>query len=162
MSYYETTYGEVIDYDNLYNEIKKLLETRGLKCNIYKFYDFGSGYGRLVNNFTKYFEKSIGVELVKDRHDVAIKENIVDNLILINSNFFDIKLDGPLVLFVNNLCFGKGTNKRLSKKICDELNNNDIVIVTKKLDLLEKYFINFVKLDCSWGKSEFFFYIFLK
>jgi len=162
MSYYETTYGEITDYDSLFIEIEKIINGKESRCKIYNFYDFGSGYGRLVNNFAKYFNKSIGVELVKERHDVAVEEKNKNNLNLINSNFFDVNLDGPLVLFINNLCFGKGTNKRLSHKILEELNNNDIVIVTKKLDLLDKYYLNMYTFDCSWGKSEFFFYNILK
>lgn len=154
MSYCELLYGEIDDVFNLLKIIKIYINPSD-----YEFIDFGSGYGKIVNYYSNFFIKSIGIELVKDRYDKALlcKEN--NNAFFINDNFFNTKLSDKFVLLVNNLALKEGTNKRLSNKILKEGKNNNVVIVTKKLNLLKDKFKNFYELNCSWGKSEIFIYI---
>tara|TARA_B100000524_G_C23616227_1_gene357985 strand:- start:145 stop:408 length:264 start_codon:yes stop_codon:yes gene_type:complete len=82
-----------------------------------------------------------------------------DNVIFINKNFFDVDLKKNFVLLINNLCLKEGTNKRLSQKILDNIQKNSInlVMVSKKLDLLKEYYLNYFTIKCSWGYSEIYF-----
>ena len=154
MSYCEQLYGEI-------DEIVILLEIiiKYVNPTEYIFDDFGSGYGKIVNYYSYYFIKSIGVELVKERYDKALlyKEN--NNTIFINDNFFNIILPKNYVLLINNIAFKEGTNKRLSLKILNENRAYNLVLVTQKLPLLKKYYLNYFKLACSWGQSEIYIYI---
>ena len=156
MSYYEQLYGEIDDYCTLLNIIKTKINPYE-----YNFYDFGSGYGKIVNYFGHFFKESIGVEIVKDRYDHSLLNKMNDNVIFINKNFFDVDLKKNFVLLINNLCLKEGTNKRLSQKILDNIQKNSInlVMVSKKLDLLKEYYLNCFTIKCSWGYSEIYFYM---
>ena len=155
MSYYEMTYGEILDTKYLYQIIQN---HNPYLCKNLHFYDLGSGYGNIVLQFRNHFKKTIGVELVKERHDIAEKKNNYLNVIFIHNNFFHIYLQNPCVVLVNNLCLGKGTNKRLGMKLLKELTNNDVLILTKKISTLEKYYIDQFLITCSWGESEIYVY----
>lgn len=154
MSYFEQTYGEILDIDYLYSIIQRYV----INTNNFNFYDFGSGYGRLVINYRNKFKKCYGIEINKERHDIASSKNIQSNVFFINCNFFDIALLDNHVLFINNLCFGEGTQKRLSMKIINESKKGDLIIVTKKLKLLNKSYLTDYTLLFSWGESEIYIY----
>lgn len=154
MSYCEQLYGEIDDIYNLLEIIKKYINPLD-----YEFIDFGSGYGKIVNYFSNFFIKSIGIELVKDRHNKALLYKKNSNAFFINDNFFNTKLSNKFVLLINNLALKDGTNKRLTNKILKESKNDNVVIVTKKLNLLKNKCKDIYELDCSWGKSEIFIYI---
>lgn len=154
MSYFEQTYGEILDIDNLYLIIQRYI----INTNNFNFYDFGSGYGTLVINYRNKFKKCYGIEINKERHDIASSKNIQSNVFFINCNFFDITLLDNHVLFINNLCFGEGTQKRLSTKIINESKKGDLIIVTKKLKLLNKLYLTDYTLLFSWGESEIYLY----
>ena len=163
MSYHEQIYGEILDLHLLSNIINDSINKYTMLSSYkYNFYDFGSGYGKIVSSYYNRFSKCIGIEIVKDRFEYAKRNNNRTNVYFENSNFFDIKLDGPFVLLVNNLCFGIGTNKRLSIKLLEESNTNDIIIVTKKLTLLNEYYRNFYLINCTWGESEIYIYVIKK
>jgi hypothetical protein len=155
MSYYEMTYGEIKDTKYLYQIIENYNPP---SCKDVRFYDFGSGYGNIVLSFRDYFQETIGIELVKERHNVAEKKNNYANVFFINKNFFHIYLQNPCVVLVNNLCLGIGTNKRLGIKLLEELSCNDLLLLTKKIDSLEKYYMDEFLIDCSWGESEIYLY----
>ena len=154
MSYFEQTYGEILDIDHLYSIIQRHV----INTNNFNFYDFGSGYGTLVIKYSNKFEKCYGIEINKERHDIASSKNIQSNVSFINCNFFDIILLDNHVLFINNLCFGEGTQKRLSTKIINESKKGDLIIVTKKLKLLNKLYLTDYTLLFSWGESEIYLY----
>tara|TARA_Y100001970_G_C14238297_1_gene863296 strand:- start:1370 stop:1852 length:483 start_codon:yes stop_codon:yes gene_type:complete len=158
MSYCEKTYGEILDWENMFNEIKNILLENNLEIDKYTFYDFGSGYGKIVNFFSKYLLKSIGIELVKSRYKESLIYNS-NNISFKNINFFDQKINGQCIILLNNLCFNIGTNKRLSHKILNECKKNDIILTTLKLNLLQNYYLNYITLNCSWGKSELYIYL---
>ena len=128
MSYFETTYGEIIDTTTLYSIINTYIKN----TISYNFYDFGSGYGKIVNEYHNKFKKCYGIELVKNRHIVAISKNKYNNVYFINDNFFNVSLQNKYVLLINNLCLGEGTQKRLGLKILHTHENNNIILVTKK------------------------------
>tara|TARA_Y100000389_G_scaffold204949_2_gene261157 strand:+ start:3326 stop:3811 length:486 start_codon:yes stop_codon:yes gene_type:complete len=160
MSYSERTYGEVVELEPLYDEIVDLLSEKELKLHNYIFCDYGSGTGKIINYFAKYFKQAIGFEIDKDRYVMSVISS-VENTVFKNNSFFDEKIVSPSVLFLNNLCFRKGTNKRLSLKFIDECKQNDLVISTTKMPLMECYFVKDITLECSWGKSELYIYFFI-
>lgn len=155
MSYYEMTYGEIIDTSHLYQIIEK---HASISCKDMYFYDFGSGYGNIVLQFQNKFQKSIGIELVKERYDYAVEQNNFSNVNFLWKNFFSIFLQNPCIVLVNNLCFGTGTNKRLGNKLLNEMKSNDILLTTKKINSLELYYITYYNIHCSWGQSELYVY----
>lgn len=157
MSYYETLYGEIVDWCGM---VKRIKDHSSFSLTDAYFYDFGSGYGTLVAKLSELVKQSVGVEIVKERHEQAIQtyQNQCPNTQFILGNFFQVPLKSPCILLLNNLCFGTGTNKRLSNKIKKELQKNDIIIVTKKIPDLESYLRNQYEISCSWGKSEIYIY----
>lgn len=125
------TYGELtIDGFN------KLLGDKSWKG--YNFYDLGSGVGKVViySHLLKDFDKSIGVEFNKERHNKAktaqrkltskvktknirkTRKNNKRKLIfnrgtMFNKKYFDNKKDS--VYFISNLCFTEEMNKQLTE-----------------------------------------------
>ena len=156
MSHFETTYGEIIDTSKLYSIINTYIKN----TFSYNFYDFGSGYGKIVIEYHNKFIKCCGIELLKERHIIAINNNKHPNVYFINDNFFNFPLEKQYVLLINNLCLGEGTQKRLGLKILNTPKNNNLILVTKKIKPLEKYYINFYLLECSWGFSEVYVYMY--
>lgn len=157
MSSFERTYGEILDIAGLYYEISLLLHT---KFSEYTFYDFGSGYGKVVRFFSKFVKKSIGYEIDKERYIESLKSWKRSNVSFENIDMFDADItESPRIVFVNNVCFKIGTNKRLSLKLLDTCRPGDIVVTTLRLELLEKYFVKKVLFQCSWSMSETYFYV---
>lgn len=156
MSYSERTYGEIIDLDFLYLNLSKII-----KLDECIFYDFGSGYGKVVDYFSKICKKSVGIEIDNKRYIKSL-EYKSDNALFYNDNFFNIKINSPNIILVNNLCLGMGTNKRLSEKILNECQTGDLILVTKKMNLLNENFLNEIEVKCSWGISEVYIYMITK
>jgi len=157
MSFFETTYGEIVDLAFLYGTIQN--HCPATSTQNYHFYDLGSGYGKIIHHMHDKFNYCCGIEIVKERHEIAVNNYDYDNVDFFHGNFFDFTFSTPCVVFTNNMCFGTGSNKRLSQKILRELTKNDIIISSKKFPLLEKYFQKEYTLDCSWGPSEIFIYV---
>ena len=74
-------------------------------------------------------------------------------------NFFDVNIESSCVILINNLCLGVGTNKRLSYKLLEECKKYDIIILTKQMPALQKYYLYFKTVKCTWGPSELYFYL---
>lgn len=158
MSFYERTYGEINDLSYLHNEIKNIFSFNNINHQDYIFYDFGSGYGKIVNFFSKYYKKSIGIEIDKERFQKSLNYDN-NNIEFYNSNFFDTNIASSCIILINNLCLGTGTNKRLSYKLLNECEKNDMIILTKKMPALDKYYLFYKMIKCSWGNSELYFYL---
>lgn len=158
MSFFERTYGEIIDLQFIYHEIKYISFRNQLNIQDYIFYDFGSGFGKIVNFFSKNFKKSIGIEIDKDRYNESLIY-LNDNTEFYNINFFDQEIKSSCIILINNLCLGNGTNKRLSFKLVEECMKNDIIILTKQMPFLEKYYLYYKTMKCTWGDSELYFYL---
>lgn len=154
MSYFEQTYGEILDISKMYSIITEHLPITA----DYRFYDFGSGFGKIVKEYANKFKISYGIEINKERYLVSIENNKSDSLSFIYGNFFDTNVEGPCVVFCNNLCLGNGTLKRLSMKFNEELKSGDLLLVTKPLPLLHKHYDSYYTLNCSWGESEIYLY----
>jgi len=76
-----------------------------------KFCDIGSGYGKLTTAYNHYFnEKAYGIEIDKERHDIANKiwkSHKTDKYEFINKDYrecFDI-LDECKFIYCNGICF---------------------------------------------------------
>ena len=154
MSYFEQTYGEILDITKMYSIITKHVPV----TEHYRFYDFGSGFGKIVQEYANKFKTSYGIEINKERCLVSVQNNKYDSVSLIYGNFFHTYVQSPCVVFCNNLCLGNGTLKRLSMKFNKELKSDDILLVTKPLPLLHKHYDNCYTINCSWGQSELYLY----
>lgn len=159
MSFFERTYGEINDLQFLYNEIKNIFSFNNILDQDYIFYDFGSGYGKIVNFFSEHYKKSIGIEIDKERFQKSLIY-VSNNIEFYNINFFDQNIKSSCIVLINNLCLGIGTNKRLSYKLLDECKKNDMIILTKEMPSLKKYYLYYKTIKCSWGDSELYFYLF--
>ncbi len=154
MSYFEQTYGEILDISKMYSIITEYVPITA----DYRFYDFGSGFGKIVEEYANKFKISYGIEINKERHLISIENNKSDSVSFIYGNFFYTNVEGPCVVFCNNLCLGNGTLKRLSMKFNKELKSDDLLLVTKSLPLLHKHYDSCHRLNCSWGESEIYVY----
>ena len=158
MSFFERTYGEINDLQFLYNEIKNIFSFNNILDQDYIFYDFGSGYGKIVNFFSEHYKKSIGIEIDKERFQKSLIY-VSNNIEFYNINFFDQNIESSCIILINNLCLGTGTNKRLSYKLLDECKKNDMIILTKEMHELDKYYLYYKTMECTWGPSELYFYL---
>ena len=168
---YATTYGEM-DYPAIekYNDLFNKDE------NIEYFIDFGSGRGKLpLFMADKVKVKSIGIELVTERHDDAIKlkntlakkySEITNKVELINGDMFKYlenvnkgTFKTPVLIWISNLCFGEEITSRLFNKLIEKMPSGSIIgsskVPNKIPDGLEP--VNFekdnkVEVQMSWSK----------
>ena len=172
---YAITYGEME-----YEALKKFYEM----FNNYKFFiDFGSGYGRTVLYMGYFMDKSIGIELVTERHEKAeLSKNklsvkypdIASKVKLINDDMFNYLSDitketfsSPVLIWISNLCFGEEITKRLFDELIKKM-PSDSIIGSSKIpnyipDGIEPVYIdgknNKLTVPMSWNKnSEIFIY----
>jgi hypothetical protein len=139
---YATTYGEM-DYPaielfnnkfNPHNEIKY-------------FIDFGSGRGKLPLFMAFYVEKSFGIELVKNRHDDAVKlkeqlakeySKFTNKVELLNTDMFDFlktinknTFKSPVLIWISNLCFSEKITSRLFNELLAKMPSGSIIGCSK-------------------------------
>ena len=155
MNIYDKATGKIDNYITLLNILKIYINPKNIT-----FYHFGSGDGKIINYFSFFFRKSVGVEIYKERYSISFKNN--DNIKLMNKNFFDVKLDNKFVLLANNISFEIEVNERLSYKILKEIENFCLIVVTKKLMFLEKYYLSCFDIHCSWGFIKIYLYYIIK
>ena len=79
--------------------------------------------------------ESFELKLIKKGMSLINKKS--DKVSLIFGNFFHTTIEGPCVVFCNNLCLGNEL-KRLSQKFNKELKPGDLLIVTKPMPLLRE------------------------
>ena len=170
---HKITYGEM-KYEGLDILIQFLNDN-----NYTSFIDIGSGRGKLCIYMLKYpnIQKSIGIEIVTERHEDAvnlktnlkknlmenpnINTNLLDNVIFLNENILDVKLldhindtDIPLIWF-SNLCFDKTKNDEVYNKLIIDLPNETIICSSQEPTLtnnLEK--IGTIPITMSWGLNS--------
>ena len=106
------------------------------------FYDLGSGIGKNVFIVASLVPeiKSIGIELVKDRHDLAMKaynniknKSIKSRIEIINGSFFDKNVSDAAWVFISNLCFSDAVNSELVEKLAKELAPNSLIAFSKSM-----------------------------
>ena len=159
---HKITYGEM-DYEGIDNLITFLNKSFN------SFLDIGSGRGKLCIYLLKYplINKSIGIELVKERHEDAIelKNKLkhfdqINNVEFINNNFLDIKLKElnltNLLIWLSNLCFDQETTNNIYNKVINELPNGTIICSSKKptlyLDKLQS--LDSTEIKMSWSNNS--------
>jgi len=161
------TYGEM-EYKGINKLIKHLLETH--KVDFKTFIDLGSGRGKLpfyVAGF-KQINKSIGVEIVKERHEDAVEikrrlqehYEIVNKVILINNDFNKVDIleytrDISLV-WISNLMFEQSLTDKLFTQLISKLPSNSIIACSKEhsLDSDKLTLLGRLRVPMSWKKDH--------
>ena len=130
---YNTVYGEL----NL-KELKKIFENIEIKKDDI-FYDLGCGSGK-INLYVafKYNIKSIGIDIIKERIDVAktIEKKLTNknkNIIFKNNDMFKEKFSNGTIFYTYNLTWPENINIKMINKIKKEAKKCKYIILTKVL-----------------------------
>ncbi len=161
---YNTTYGEMT-YEGI-DLINK-------KCNpnddINVFVDIGSGRGKLVLWYASEpnINKSIGIELVEERHQDALKvkeqigfKEITDKVELIGKNFLDIDFKtlinpySKVLIWLSNLCFNQDITDKVFDKITKDFPVGTIICCSKQTSNPNIKFIESITVPMSWSSGS--------
>lgn len=170
---YATTYGEM-DYPAI-EKFNKLFNANG---NMKYFIDFGSGRGKLPLFMADKVNKSIGIELVEERHNDAVKlkedllknySKITDKVELIGGDMFEYlknidksTFDSPVLIWISNLCFGEEITTRLFNELVAKMPSGSIIGSSKIPNIIPsgikainvEGMYNKVSVPMSWSKSS--------
>jgi len=169
---YATTYGEMN-----YEGIELLNNKLNFDNKIKYFIDFGSGRGKLPLYMANFVYNSIGIELVVERHNDAIKlknilsknfEKITDKVELINCDMFKYlecvkknNFNGGVLIWISNLCFSQELTKKLFDELVIHMPKHTIIASSKipnilPIEIEPILFNNTNKLDLSmsWSKNS--------
>lgn len=131
-----STYGELTK-----EGMDKMLD--GIVTKGKTFIDMGSGLGKTVIwAAIKGFQKSIGIELAKERHDAAtsIQNSLSDiyknNITFINDSFFDAPVDFSSIdiVWISSLCFPNEIMGKIANKLNNDLKKGAIVFSSKEIN----------------------------
>jgi tRNA G46 methylase TrmB len=165
------TYGEM-NYEGMDILIEHIHTVH--KLTFTHFLDIGSGNGKLplqvaaLSNVTK----SIGIELVEERHATAIKikdelnyyKKIIDKVLFINDEFNNVKLvdyiNDITLVWISNKCFTiELTNKIFNELLnilpkgsiisCSEKYSNIFIDTPKKLNIIDN-----ISVPMSWNTNS--------
>lgn len=151
---FEGTYGELTFYG--YSDILKNID---INKNVkYDFYDLGSGTGKVIMYAALFgnFKNIIGVEYLKERHDIAKnafsklidqeENNLNSHIYLIKGNLIDKKYFNEsdyAVYFISNLCFSEKMNDKVSLLFNKYRNpikgKRTVIICSKKFNKLKNF-----------------------
>lgn len=171
---YATTYGEMD-----YQAIEKYNKLFNSDNKIDYFIDFGSGRGKLPLYMADTVnKKSIGIELVTERHDDAIKikktlsesyPDITNKVELINDDMFKYlekinkdTFETPVLIWISNLCFGDEITEKLFSELIKKMPSNSIIgsskIPSKIPDGIDAVKLesdsNLISVPMSWSKTS--------
>jgi hypothetical protein len=154
------TYGEM-DYDSiqkLYNYVTKYFNP-SIDC----FIDIGSGRGKLCMYMAAQpkIKHVIGIELVKERHNDAVKlksqlgEVYDDKITLLNKNLFDVNFKKyndykKFIWFSNCMFIDSEYNDKIFKKLQKELTKGTIICCSTKTNIDNIKLLKTIKLNMSW------------
>lgn len=163
---YPKLYGN-LKFEGLNEIIKNINDYKGNKWIKNKtFIDLGSGDGR-VNIWSIYFniKKSIGIELSKKRHNIAMenkkKLNIEDQekIEFINEDLFKYNMKDVDIIYISSYAFSETMKIKLFNKFDNELKKHTLIFSTKELINNNLKFIKKFTVNQSWSeKSEMHFY----
>lgn len=164
---FAVTYGEIVEdgFEKLLRGFNDIQDISSYPPERRTFYDLGSGIGKTVYAVASLMPeiKTKGVEMVKDRHNVAMVayNNIQNNHIkkrieFINASLFDINVSDAAWIFISNLCFKDETNKETGEKLAKELAPNSIVAVSKSIPFPSDTFIMIKRCDVpmTWDANH--------
>lgn len=128
------------------------------------FYDLGSGRGRLVLAMAAMFpgiKRSHGIELVKERYDVANASAPLDGsapVTFSHGSFLDDDASFPLTdatwVYVSNICFSDEVNAALAQKLGRALPPRALVISSKRLDDPELTRVDKGTISQTWNPAS--------
>jgi hypothetical protein len=163
---HKITYGEM-DYDGFDDVIKYLSFTNSISFDC--FIDIGSGRGKICIYASSLpsIKQSIGIELVKERHDDAIelKSKLKDysevlKVNLINDNIFNYDFkqlnSSKTLIWLSNLIFEQKTTDDIFRKILNESQNETFIICSRQHTLNDNRIkeINKIKVKMSWDNNS--------
>jgi hypothetical protein len=169
----DETYGEME-----YEGVKKFNNFLNNNNDFEYFLDIGSGRGKICCWYAaqKGIKKSIGIEIVKERHDDAIHllselknnyEHITKKIYFMNNSIFDINLqnifDDKILIWMSNLCFSKELTNMIFQKLDDELPKESLIVCSEKPNIeLKKIKITNLELyvPMSWNPAGALVYIY--
>lgn len=166
---HEITYGE-LEYDGMKQILDHVHNINKNEPKINNFIDLGSGRGKLplyvagLPNVTK----SVGIELVTERHNDALEiknklddfQEITDKVTFINDNFINVDLsydaNDKLLVWISNLCLPQKVNNDIFTKLIKELPVGSLIACSKELEQKFDKLINLgkLKVPMSWNKSS--------
>jgi SAM-dependent methyltransferase len=129
-----TIYGE-LNYAGIKTLIEGLQKINALNSDSI-FYDIGSGTGKIPLGITKEIEcLSTGIELVKERHEVAVEkaktyvkeDNVFNKVNFINDKFQNVNMMDATVVYIDNTLFAN----KLMLDLIDMLPHGCILIHKK-------------------------------
>jgi len=160
------TYGEM-EYEGMFKLIKYLNDNQSVMFD--HFIDLGSGRGKLSLQLAclPYIKKSIGIEIVKKRHDDAENnkkklndyKKFTDKVLFINDDFNKVDLSnhikGITLVWLSNLCFPQELTNKIFNKLLDILPPQSIIACSKQHLLNTKQLFRFPKLQVpmSWNND---------
>jgi hypothetical protein len=159
-SAHKITYGEM-DYEGI-DLISKEHEYPN-------FIDIGSGRGKLCLFMASKHKvkKSIGVELVSERHNDAIDLHLkltphvdfVSKVEFINDNIFNVDLkskleEGLCLVWFSNLCFNQDVSNAIFDKLTKELPSGSIIVCSKSTTNSKLIKVTEKEIPMSWNKQS--------
>lgn len=156
---HEITYGE-LEYDG----IETILDHLDIKFN--NFIDLGSGRGRLPLYLAGHpnILKSVGIELVKERHYYAseLKQKLskfsdqTNKVIFINDDFFNVNLskytNGLTLVWINNLFFNDEFNNKIFNNLLNVLPSGSVIGCSKQFSQGSNI-MDSLSVRMSWDKN---------
>tara|TARA_B100000674_G_C37775772_1_gene884762 strand:+ start:304 stop:948 length:645 start_codon:yes stop_codon:yes gene_type:complete len=159
---YESTYG-TLEKNGLKTIIKKVGEYKNNDkwINDKVFIDLGSGEGKVSIFALDYpFNKSLGVELSTDRHNMAInKKNKLskdkqNRIFFYNIDLLKYNLEEVDLIYISSLCFNSKFLEKISDKLSKELKNGSIICTSSELSNDSLKFIDSYDVEQSWSKNS--------
>jgi tRNA G46 methylase TrmB len=156
---YSIIYGEM-EYDG----IETICNIEDIDNSFDTFIDIGSGRGKIVLYMATKFNKSIGIEIVKDRYNNA--NNLLESLNnysfftkkvkFVNDDVLNIKFtNNKCLIFMNNTCFTQNFTDNLFIKLLNEISNGSIIMCNHKCTQMDKIKFMYDKnIPMSWNKNN--------
>ncbi len=159
-----TTYGEM-NYEGL-----NILNSKFNSSNsIDTFIDIGSGRGKLVLWYAvePNITKSIGIELVEERHKDAeelklklASPEITSKVEFINEDFMKIdfsrliKPNSKVLIWLSNLCFNPSVTNKIFEKVVREFPKGTIICCSKQTDVSNVKKLDELTIPMSWSSNS--------
>ena len=166
---HEITYGE-LEYEGMKQILDHVHNINDNQEKINNFIDLGSGRGKLPLYVAGLptVTKSVGIELVTERHNDALEiknklddyQEITNKVTFINDDFINVNLSyntgDKLLVWISNLCLPQKVNDDIFNKLIKELPVESFIACSKELDHnFDKLItIGKLKVPMSWNKTS--------